>query len=114
MKRNMLVFAALTATALNVNAAALGNVNSNKAKTLATKVDTASISLQAANVISTRAGKHTPMAYNNLTKKDIQSVNYGKDIPFLLMFTPSITTTSDAGAGIGYSSFRVRGTDPSR
>lgn len=114
MKRNMLVFAALTATALNVNAAALGNVNSNKAKTLATKVDTASISLQAANVISTRAGKHTPMAYNNLTKKDIQSVNYGKDIPSLLMFTPSITTTSDAGAGIGYSSFRVRGTDPSR
>ena len=54
------------------------------------------------------------MAYNNLSRKDIERVNYGKDIPFLLMFTPSVTTTSDAGAGIGYSSIRVRGTDPSR
>ena len=67
MKKNMLVFAALTATALNVNAAALGNVNERKAKSSATKADTASISLQAANVVSTRAGKHTPMAYKNLS-----------------------------------------------
>ena len=32
----------------------------------------------------------------------------------MISLTPSIVTTSDAGAGIGYSGFRIRGTDPSR
>ena len=35
-------------------------------------------------------------------------------MPYILSLTPSITTTSDAGNGIGYTSLRVRGTDPSR
>lgn len=110
----MLVFAALTASVLNVNASVLGNIDKQSKEKGETKTDTASISLQAANVVSTRAGKRTPMAFRNVAKREIESVNYGKDIPSVLMFTPSITTTSDAGNGIGYSSFRVRGTDPSR
>lgn len=54
------------------------------------------------------------MAFTNVSKNDIQAVNYGKDIPYLLALTPSITLTSDAGNGIGYTTLRVRGTDPSR
>lgn len=108
------MLAALTASVINVAPSHASEKENEASRNLPIKADTASVSLQAAQVVSTRAGKRTPMAYNNLTKKDIAAVNYGKDVPFLLMFTPSVTVTSDAGAGIGYSSIRVRGTDPSR
>ena len=70
--------------------------------------------LQDVQVISTRANKKTPMAHSDLTQKQIKKMNHGKDIPFLLSTLPSITLTSDAGNGIGYTSLRVRGIDPSR
>ena len=114
MDKKLLMLAALTANILNVAPIQASEKGEKTPHALTEKADTVGVNLQAAQVVSTRAGKHTPMAYNNLSRKDIESVNYGKDIPFLLMFTPSITTTSDAGAGIGYSSIRVRGTDPSR
>ena len=70
--------------------------------------------LQGVQVTSTRATKTTPMAFLTLDKKQIEQLNYGQDIPQLLSLTPSVTTTSDAGNGIGYTTLRVRGTDPSR
>lgn len=70
--------------------------------------------LQDVQVTSTRAGKKTPMAFSTLTQKQIKQVNFGQDIPYILSLTPSVTTTSDAGNGIGYTSIRVRGIDPSR
>ena len=70
--------------------------------------------LQEVQVVSTRATPKTPMAYTNINKQAIQSINYGKDVPYLLALTPSVTLTSDAGNGIGYTTLRVRGTDPSR
>ena len=70
--------------------------------------------LQTVVVASTRAGNKTPMAFQNVSRKELQSVNFGKDIPYLLSLTPSIITTSDAGNGIGYTTLRVRGTDPTR
>ena len=73
-----------------------------------------SIDLQEVQVVSTRATKKTPMAFMNMSKDDIKAVNYGQDVPYLLSLTPSVTMTSDAGNGIGYTSLRVRGTDPSR
>ena len=39
----------------------------------------------------------------------IQKQNLGQDLPVLLNFTPSVVTTSDAGAGIGYTGIRIRG-----
>ena len=65
-------------------------------------------------VVATRATDKTPMAFTNVTAKEIAPANTGVDIPYLLRFTPSVITTSDAGAGIGYTSIRVRGTDGSR
>ena len=70
--------------------------------------------LQEVQVVSTRATKKTPMAYTDISKQAIQSINHGKDVPYLLAITPSVTLTSDAGNGIGYTTLRVRGTDPSR
>ncbi|MCI6102023.1 MAG: TonB-dependent receptor, partial [Bacteroidales bacterium] len=54
------------------------------------------------------------MAFQNVSRKELQAVNFGKDIPYLLSLTPSVITTSDAGNGIGYTTLRVRGTDPGR
>ena len=54
------------------------------------------------------------MAFTNMGKEQLKAVNHGQDIPYLLSLTPSVTMTSDAGNGIGYTSLRIRGTDPSR
>ena len=73
-----------------------------------------SVELQNVQVMSTRASKKTPMAYTNMDREALKAVNFGQDVPYLLSLTPSVTMTSDAGNGIGYTSLRVRGTDPSR
>ena len=62
-------------------------------------------------ITATRAGDKTPTAITNVNKKEIQEINLGQDIPILLDATPSVITTSDAGAGIGYTGIRIRGTD---
>ena len=72
------------------------------------------VNLQEVQVISTRANAKTPVAFSNVTKEDIRKQNTGLDLPFLLLNTPSVLTTSDAGMGIGYTSIRVRGTDATR
>ena len=54
------------------------------------------------------------MAYNNISGDEITSRNMGQDIPYLLQLSPSFVTTSDAGAGVGYTNFRIRGTDLNR
>ena len=72
------------------------------------------VNLQEVQVISTRANAKTPVAFSNVTKEDIRKQNTGLDLPFLLLNTPSVLTTSDAGTGIGYTSIRVRGTDATR
>lgn len=73
-----------------------------------------SVQLQEVEVLATRASSNTPVAFTNVTKEQLASVNLGKDIPLLLSFTPGLLFTSDAGAGVGYTSMRVRGTDATR
>lgn len=62
----------------------------------------------------TRADSKTPMTFTNLGKEEITRLNTGQDIPYLLRFTPSLVSTSDAGTGIGYTGLWIRGSDPSR
>ena len=94
---------------------ALMGVATAHATVVDTQLDTLkSVELQDVQVVSTRASRKTPMAFTNMSKEQLKAVNYGKDVPFLLSLTPSVTMTSDAGNGIGYTTLRVRGTDPSR
>ena len=65
-------------------------------------------------VAATRAGNKTPMAYSNVSNQELARQNMGQDIPYLLQLTPSFVSTSDAGAGVGYTNFRIRGTDLNR
>lgn len=70
--------------------------------------------LQDVQVVSTRAKSNNGLLFTNFNKQQIKAVNFGQDIPFILSMSPSVTTTSDAGTGIGYTTLRVRGTEPSR
>lgn len=65
-------------------------------------------------VTAVRAGDRTPTTYTNLSSNEIETRNYGQDIPFLFANTPSTVVTSDAGAGVGYTGIRIRGVDPTR
>lgn len=78
------------------------------------QIDSIATQLAAVEVTANRAGVKTPVAYTNVSKKQLSKSNDGRDIPSLLEMTPSVISTGDAGAGIGYSSLRVRGTDASR
>ncbi len=73
-----------------------------------------SIALSEVEVLGTRATGNTPVAFTNISGKQLAAQNHGLDVPFLLSMTPSVITTSDAGAGVGYTSMRVRGTDATR
>lgn len=65
-------------------------------------------------VVATRADDKTPATFTNVSKQAIQKQNFGQDMPFLLNWTPSVVTTSDAGTGIGYTGLRIRGSDATR
>lgn len=70
--------------------------------------------LQPVEIRSLRAGSNSPFAKTELNKKDIEKANLGQDLPYLLQYTPSAVVTSEAGAGVGYTGIRVRGTDGTR
>ena len=76
--------------------------------------DTLTLSLQDVQVVSTRASKSTPVAYTTMNAEQLRTLNHGQDVPYLLSLTPSVTMTSDAGNGIGYTTLRIRGTDGTR
>jgi iron complex outermembrane receptor protein len=65
-------------------------------------------------VSATRAQEKTPMTFSVIDREDLEKQNFGQDIPFLLNQIPSSVSTSDAGAGIGYTYFRIRGSDATR
>ncbi len=56
----------------------------------------------------------SPVAHTNLSSKDLARLNTAQDLPYLLRFTPSLVSTSDAGTGVGYTGLWIRGSDPSR
>jgi len=70
--------------------------------------------LEPVEIKALRAGDKSPFAKSNLSKTDIEKLNLGQDLPFLLSQSPSVTVTSDAGNGVGYTGIRIRGTDATR
>ena len=72
------------------------------------------VALSSVTVSALRANEDTPMAFTNVSEEELNKQNLGKDLPVLLRFLPNVVTTSDAGAGIGYTGIRVRGSDATR
>ncbi len=65
-------------------------------------------------VRSVRVDADSPVTHSNVGKEELEKRNLGQDIPILLNYLPSVVSTSDAGAGVGYTYIRVRGSDASR
>ncbi len=65
-------------------------------------------------VSALRASDNTPVSQQTIDNKTIKEKNSGHEIPYLLQLTPSLVPSSDAGTGVGYSSFRIRGVDMTR
>lgn len=57
---------------------------------------------------------NAPITKERITSKQLEGKNLGQDIPYLLKNNLSIVSTSDAGAGVGYTSLRIRGSDQTR
>lgn len=67
------------------------------------------------NVVTVTASRYLPpFTKTDLSRAELAKQNVGLDLPILLNFTPSVVTTSDAGAGVGYTGMRIRGSDPTR
>ena len=65
-------------------------------------------------VSATRATEKSATTFKNISKKELDENNYGQDLPYLLDQTPGVVSYSDAGAGVGYTGIRIRGSDPTR
>ena len=104
MKKVFMVFTGLL-TALGFQLMAQQHVQTDSLK---------QIQLEEVIVSATRAGSNTPVTHSNISQSAISERNSGQDIPYILSLEPSVIVTSDAGTGIGYTGFRVRGTDANR
>ena len=101
MKKSVLLFALSLATSVSV-------AQQNPVERDSTKTQT----LDEVLVRSVRVKPNAPITHSNVTKTQLEPRNLGQDLPILLNFLPSVVTTSDAGAGIGYTGIRVRGVSP--
>jgi iron complex outermembrane recepter protein len=70
--------------------------------------------LESIEITSIRAADVAPFAKTNISKEEIEKVNLGQDLPFILNQVPSVVVNSDAGNGIGYTGISIRGSDASR
>ena len=101
MKKSVLLFALSLATSVSV-------AQQNPVERDSTKTQT----LDEVLVRSVRVKPNAPITHSNVTKAQLEPRNLGQDLPILLNFLPSVVTTSDAGAGIGYTGIRIRGVSP--
>ncbi len=88
------------------------NVNSDKEIIVSLSVST--IISDEVVVWGLKASKTTPVAFTEIKSEELKRMNAGQDLPYLLSLVPSLVETSEAGAGIGYTGIRIRGTDASR
>jgi iron complex outermembrane receptor protein len=71
------------------------------------------VELLPATVSSIQSPDRAPYATQKMNGSELAKRDGSMDLPFLLRFTPSLVVTSDAGAGVGYTSMRIRGSDQS-
>ena len=58
--------------------------------------------------------KQATVSRQEIRYEELNRDNTGQNLPVLLSNTPSLVTTSDDGLGVGYTYFRVRGSDHTR
>ena len=102
--KNLFLFLALLVLSISAEA------QQNQTQQDSTKTE----KLDEVFVKAVRVDADSPITHSNVSKEELAKRNLGQDIPILLNYLPSVVTTSDAGAGVGYTGIRVRGTDATR
>ena len=64
--------------------------------------------------VSAKRVQQTTLSTDIVGNEALNKDNTGQNLPYLLTTTPGLQVTSDDGLGIGYTYFRVRGTDHMR
>ena len=64
--------------------------------------------------VSVKRVQQTTLANTMVKNEELNRDNTGQNLPYLLSTTPGLQVTSDDGLGVGYTYFRVRGTDHTR
>ncbi len=70
--------------------------------------------LEEIELIASWIDEDEPFTHRSLDAEEINRANIGVDVPYLLQWLPGAVVSSDAGTGIGYTGYRIRGSDPSR
>lgn len=119
-QQGMYVFSNLKAGNYNLRVSFLGyqtirkSVELKSEKEVNFKLTESAIMAEEVIVAATRVGAKSPVAVTNLSSDDVAGQNTGQDIPYQLSLMPSLVESSEAGAGIGNSSLRIRGTGSNR
>ena len=87
---------------------------STSSSDISIELEKINLMLQPIEIRRVRAEDKSPFAKTNIQKAELEKVNLGQDLPFLLNQTPSTVINSDAGNGVGYTAIRIRGTDATR
>ncbi len=90
------------------------NVSITKNTNINFKLSANETLLEEVLVNAVRVNADIPVTFSNLSKKEIAKRNLGQDIPILLNYLPSVVSSSDAGAGVGYTYMSVRGSNGER
>ena len=78
------------------------------------QTDTITLTRQLDEVIINAPVAQVTNNHTALTHEQLNQSNMGQNLPFLLSATPALVATSDDGLGVGYTYFRIRGTDHTR
>jgi iron complex outermembrane receptor protein len=65
-------------------------------------------------VQAVRADERTPVTKTDLEREEIELVNRGQEMPFLLGTAPAVNFQSDSGIAAGYAYFNIRGIGQTR
>ena len=70
--------------------------------------------LDSVVVLSTRAGKETPVTYDMAGKEELQKSAPSASLPMALNLLPSVVTYNEGGTGLGNSAMTIRGSKGSQ
>jgi iron complex outermembrane receptor protein len=69
---------------------------------------------EAVVVQAVRADDRTPVTKTDIDHEQIETLNRGQEMPFLLGTSPAVTFQADAGNAAGYTYFNIRGISQTR
>ena len=104
----------VAAGSYTVTASVIGYANASKTVNVSGDVtvnlalDVSALELSALEVLASRAGERTPVAYTNVSKDEMEARLGSQDIPMILNTTPSVYATQQGG-GAGDARINVRG-----